>query len=317
MHPFAARHADSVATLGENRLIAAIRSWLGSANPPSPAGIGDDCAVVAMPVARALVTVDPVVFGRHFDATISPREVGAKLLKRNLSDIAAMGGTPRVAVVSLLLDPRTKTRWLAEFYRGIAAAARTYRVKIVGGDVAEAPNTVAATLTMIGAAGRRTLTRSGARIGDWIYVTGQLGNSLATRHHVTFRPRLAEGQWLAGRREVRCLIDVSDGLAKDLRSLAPDDGYPAISAAALPLRTGADVRAALEDGEDYELLFALARRSDRARFEAEWKRRFPRVRLSLLGRFVRSEHRRLRSSGAALPADVIDLHAYHGYEHLR
>jgi thiamine-monophosphate kinase len=310
MQPFTTRRADTVAALGEEKLISAIRRWLGNVNPAPPAGIGDDCAVLTADRGRTLITVDPVVYGRHFDASVSPHHVGGKLLKRNLSDIAAMGGTPTVAVVSLLLDARTKTDWLAGFYRGLASAAREYGVKIVGGDVAQADGTLSASLTLIGRAGPRVLTRMGARVGDWIYVTGQLGNSLATGHHVAFRPRLAEGQWLATRREVRALMDVSDGLAKDVRALTPASTYPAIVADALPLRAGADVRGALEDGEDYELLFAVAARTDTAAFERAWNRRFRRVRLTKIGRFE-------RPVAAALSGSIVDLRRYRGYEHLR
>lgn len=310
MHPFTARRADSIAALGEAKLIAAIRRWLGGASPPAPHGIGDDCAVLPAPRARRqLLTVDPVIFGRHFDASVAPRAVGAKLLKRNLSDIAAMGGRPTAAVVALTLDPRTRTRWLEEFYRGLAALARRYRVPIVGGDVAQADGVLAASLTLLGeASGPRVLRRTGARTGDWIFVTGELGASLATGHHHRFIPRLTEGAWLARQSGVRALMDVSDGLAKDLRALTPSGAEAAIDGAALPRRAGADVHAALGDGEDYELVFALARSADREIFARAWRRAFPRVRLSCIGRFV---------ARGKCPAGSVDLSQHHGYEHLR
>ena len=308
MHPFATRPADSVSALGEERLIAAIRRWLGSASPRAPFGIGDDCAVLPASRRRQLITVDPVIYPRHFDDAVPPRAVGAKLLKRNLSDLAAMGGRPTAAVLALTLDARTSLVWLEAFYRGLAACARRHRVPIVGGDVAQADGTVAASLTLLGeAAGPRVVTRTGARDGDWIYVSGQLGASLPSRHHVTFTPRLAEGAWLARQRGVRAMMDLSDGLAKDLRALTPPHAAPALAAAALPLRRGADVRAALTDGEDYELVFALAARTDRDRFARAWHRAFPRTRLTCIGKFV---------SAAALPAGSLDLADYRGYEHL-
>ena len=126
MHPFAPGPRDRVDALGEGGLIAAIRRWLGDSCPPAPAGIGDDCAVLPAARARQLLTVDPVIFGRHFDAAVPAAAVGAKLLKRNLSDIAAMGGRPRAAVVSLCLDRSTRVRWLREFHRGLATTARFY-----------------------------------------------------------------------------------------------------------------------------------------------------------------------------------------------
>jgi len=309
MHPFAQQPADSVSALGEEKLIAAIRRWLGSASPRAPFGIGDDCAVLPASHRPQLITVDPVIYPRHFNDAVPPRDVGAKLLKRNLSDLAAMGGRPTAAVLALTLDARTSLAWLEQFYRGLAACARRYRVPIVGGDIAQADGTVAASLTLLGeTAGPRVVTRTGARIGDWIYVTGELGASLPTRHHVTFTPRLAEGAWLARRSAVRAMMDLSDGLAKDLHALTPRHATPALDAAALPLRRGADLRAALTDGEDYELVFALAARTDRESFAAAWHRAFPRTRLTCLGRFVTASTR---------PASTLDLSGYRGYEHLR
>jgi len=309
VHPFAKKSADSVTAFGEARLITAIRRWLGAASPRAPFGIGDDCAV--LPAARGpqLITVDPVIFGRHFDAAVPPRAVGAKLLKRNLSDLAAMGGCPSAAVLALTLDPHTSLAWLEQFYRGLAACARRYRVPIVGGDLAQADGVLAASLTLLGAAaGPRVVTRTGARIGDSIYVTGVLGRSLASGHHFAFHPRLAEGAWLAGRPEVRAMMDVSDGLAKDLGALTPPHTKPALEPAALPLRRGADLRAALTDGEDYELVFALAAHTDAVAFARAWHRRFPRTRLTNIGHFARSN---------ALSPCHVRLEDFSGYEHLR
>jgi thiamine-monophosphate kinase len=309
VHPFAKKSADSVTAFGEAKLITAIRRWLGAASPRAPFGIGDDCAVLPASRGPQLITVDPVIFGRHFDAAVPPRAVGAKLLKRNLSDLAAMGGCPSAAVLALTLDPHTSVAWLEQFYRGLATCARRYRVPIVGGDIAQADGVLAASLTLLGAAaGPRVVTRTGARIGDSIYVTGVLGRSLASGHHFAFHPRLAEGAWLAGRPEVRAMMDVSDGLAKDLGALTPPHAKPVLEPGALPLRRGADLRAALTDGEDYELVFALAAHTDAAAFARAWHRRFPRTRLTNIGHFARSN---------ALSPSAVRLEDFSGYEHLR
>ncbi len=309
MHPFARRQRDSIAAVGEQRLIAAIRRWLGETSPRAPFGIGDDCAVLAAPRGRELITVDPVIRGRHFDDSLRPEDVGAKLLKRNLSDIAAMGGRPRAAVLAVMLDSRVRIRWLERFYRGLAATARRHGVKLVGGDLAESPGALAASLTLLGSAtGERVLTRSGARAGDRIYVTGELGNSRASGHHHAFTPRLSEGAWLAGRKEVRSMMDVSDGLAKDLGSLTPRGSVADLEVASLPLRSGASVRSALSEGEDYELVFTLSARADRAAFESAWRRRFPRIRLTCIGSFRRAGKVRARDPFTA---------SLHGYEHFR
>jgi thiamine-monophosphate kinase len=308
LHPFTKRHRDSVSAWGEEKLIAAIRRWLGSASPQAPFGIGDDCAVLPPSRGRQLITVDPVIHGRHFDDAVTPRGVGGKLLKRNLSDLAAMGGRPVAAVLALTIDARTSRAWLEKFYRGLAASARRYRVAIAGGDLAQADGIIAASLTLLGeAAGPRVLTRTGARPRDWIYVTGVLGGS-RRGHHFRFTPRLAEGAWLARQPEVRAMMDVSDGLAKDLHALTPPGATPALDATLLPLRQGCDLRAALTDGEDYELLFVLRQHADREQFARAWRRAFPRLRLSCIGRFV---------PPAELPVDAIPLDDFRGYEHLR
>jgi thiamine-monophosphate kinase len=254
------------------------------------------------------MTVDPVIFGRHFDAAVPPAAVGAKLLKRNLSDIAAMGGRPRAAVVSLCLDRSTRVRWLREFHRGLATTARRHGVTLVGGDVAEAPGALIASLTLLGDSdGTRVLTRQGARPGDWIAVTGRLGGSLTSGHHHRFTPRLAEGRWLARRPEIRAMMDVSDGLAKDLAALTPPGARAALDLATIPRRRGCTLAAALGDGEDYELLCAIGSRANLPALQGAWRRRFPTLPLTVIGKFVRNPGS--RTAPATLPAL--------GYEHLR
>jgi thiamine-monophosphate kinase len=315
---FAKNKSGSVAALGEEKLISLIRRWLGSVSPPAPFGMGDDCAVLPATSARQLITTDPVIYGRHFDDATPPAAVGAKLLKRNLSDLAAMGAQPTAAVLSLTLDPRVSVRWLEQFYRGLAAASRRWRVRIVGGDLTQAENFVGAYLTLLGsAAGPRIVTRTETRAGDAIYVTGQLGGS-RLGHHWRFTPRLAEGVWLARQSAVRAMMDISDGLAKDLRALTPPGAKPAIDAAAVPVSAAArhlavqtkksPLHHALCDGEDYELVFALAKAADGAAFEKTWRRAFPRTRLTRIGQFVRAKK---------LPASALRLDKFAGYEHFQ
>ncbi|HVT72728.1 MAG TPA: thiamine-phosphate kinase [Lacunisphaera sp.] len=317
MTPFTSRRSRSVASQGERKLIGAIRRWLGAASPRAPFGIGDDCAVLPASRHAALVTTDPVIFGQHFDAAVPPRAVGAKLLKRNLSDIAAMGGRPVAAVVSLALAPDTSLAWLELFYRGLAACARRFGVRIVGGDVTQAPaGFFGAFLTLHGsAAAGRVVTRAGARRGDRILVTGPLGGSRLGHHH-RFTPRLAEGAWLARRPEVVAMMDISDGLAKDLADLTPAGLVPSLSAAAIPVSPAARQAArrsgrspldhALGDGEDYELLVVV--RGDPRRLTSSWHRRFGGPGLCVIGNFVRAGER---------PVDAVPLQDHHGYEHLR
>lgn len=318
MNLFTSSHARSVGARGERRLITEIRRWLGDVAPVSPFGMGDDCAVIPPTRRQQLVTTDPVIYGRHFDDRVAARAVGAKLLKRNLSDIAAMGGRPVAAVISLALAPETRVAWLRGFYQGLADCARCYRVKIVGGDITQAPpGFFGAFLTLHGESTGRLITRSGARGRDHIYVTGRLGGSLL-RHHYQFLPRIAEGAWLAARDEVRAMMDVSDGLAKDLESLTPGHLVAALDEPAIPVSSAArrlarhsgrsPLRHALGDGEDYELLIVIRAKADLTRLEHDWKKRFPRVPLTHIGRFVPSNR---------IPAGSLTLSDYQGYEHLR
>ncbi|MDX2187212.1 MAG: thiamine-phosphate kinase [Opitutaceae bacterium] len=314
MSIFAKEKRLQVGSLGESELIRRIRAWLGPVVPESPFGMGDDCAVTPPNSRQGLITVDPVIHGRHFDDEASARLVGAKLVRRNLSDIAAMGGEPLHAVISLAIPPRVSIDWIQRFHAGLAAEAARNRFSIVGGDVAEAP-VFMATLTLVGRVkGDRALTRTGSRRGDWIFVTGSLGGSLLGRH-LRFEPRLVEGQWLATRPEVRSMMDVSDGLAKDLASLTPQGLVPALDPSTIPASRAARTLAArtgrkpwqhaLGDGEDYELVFSVDSKANLEEFTAMWRRRF-RLPVTCIGRFVQA---------GKLPKGAINALQEKGYEH--
>jgi thiamine-monophosphate kinase len=316
MTPFTSTHAQSVAAQGEQKLITGIRRWLGRASPASPFGIGDDCAVIPPTKHHQLVTTDPVIWGQHFDATVSPRAVGGKLLKRNLSDIAAMGGRPVAAVVSLALAPQTSVRWLELFYRGLASCALKYDVKIVGGDITQGPTGFfGAFLTLHGeSVGRRVVTRGGAKERDTILVTGRLGGSRAG-HHYKFAPRLAEGAWLAQQPEVVAMMDVSDGIAKDVQSLTPKGLVASVWSPVIPVSAAAKAAArrsgrpawvhALTDGEDYELLVVLNRDANEVEFVMRWFEQFE-TPLQPIGHFARK-----------VAPEHVNWDNLHGYEHLR
>jgi thiamine-monophosphate kinase len=315
MKIFTTAPGKNVAAMGEVRLIAAVRRWLGDVSPHTPFGIGDDCAVLPGTKRAQLVTTDPVIYGQHFDESVSARSAGAKLLKRNLSDIAAMGGRPVAAVLSLAMAPTTSTEWLRGFYLGLATVARRYHVKIVGGDITQAPaGFFGAFLTLHGeATGPRVVTRTGARCGDILCVTGRLGGSRGG-HHYDFQPRLAEGKWLAGRAEVVAMMDLSDGIAKDVQSLTPPGLLAAVLSEDLPVSAAArkaarrsgrpDWHHALTDGEDYELLIVIKGNTATDKFLQAWHRRF-RTPLSPMGIF-----------STQLTSAHVDWRALHGYEHL-
>ncbi|MGC9450355.1 MAG: thiamine-phosphate kinase [Oceanipulchritudo sp.] len=266
MDVFSRDDAASIASLGEKALIRRIRDWLGEAAPPPPFGMGDDCAVLpAETAASNLLTTDSLVLGRHFQPDTLPGLAGAKLVKRNLSDIASMGGLPRIAVVAGFLPARLRIDWLEGFVRGMAGAAMQHRLKIVGGDLTETDTDLAFNLTLLGNA-EHPMPRHGGRNGDWICVTGRLGGSRLGRH-LRFEPRLREGRRLAASGRVHACIDVSDGLAIDLAAIIPEGSSASLDTLSIPLHEDAaraaamDGRPALQhalsDGEDHELLFLM------------------------------------------------------------
>jgi len=246
-----------------------------------PVGIGDDCAVLRLPAGHELlVTTDFTLEGVHFRREWHPPEVvGWRCMTRGLSDIAAMGGEPRAAFLSLALERGTPQRWVNRFLSGLLEAAAEFRVTLAGGDTAQAPNGILADIVLVGSVPRgKAVLRSGARPGEGIYVTGELGGSAAalTRlregkvraadYHRHFHPtaRIAVGQRL--RRLASAMIDISDGLSTDLEHICEESGVGAqIETAIIPrARVGrpekqVSLDLALHGGEDYELLFTSAK----------------------------------------------------------
>lgn len=284
--------------VGEKKLISNLRDWLGPVAPPPPAGMGDDCAVLppSMPDQQLLLTTDSVSYGQHFDDSVSPQDAGAKLVKRNLSDIAAMGGQPGPALLNLLCSPDLSIAWLEEFISGIRQSCERYDVTVVGGDVSQLTlGQFTAALTLTGTISGTPALRSTAKIGDSIYVSGTLGGSILGKHY-RFEPRLKEGQWLATQPECTTMMDITDGLGKDLAALLPEESSASIELNQLPVSADArecardDERSAEEhafcDGEDYELLFTISGGSNRLEFESRWKASFPTLELSRIGRII-------------------------------
>jgi len=214
---------------------------------------GDDCAVLP---GGGLLTCDPVIEGIHFAPGTSAYRVGWKAMARNLSDIAAMAGTPRYAVISLGLRKNTPVRYVTELYRGLRAVAVKFGCEIVGGDTAHITGSQFIVVTLLGHA-RRPILRSGAKPGDTVFVTGKLGGSLASGKHLTFTPRIREAQWLAKNFRIHAMMDISDGLASDLYRLIESSrvGFD-ISSTKIPGK----LPGALTDGEDFELLFTVSPR---------------------------------------------------------
>jgi len=247
-------------------------------------GPGDDCAAIRVTGSRELLLfkADSIVHGVHFDDALPAARVGRKALGRALSDIAAMGGRPAHALISIFSPPGVSVRFWKEFYRGLRLSGRRHGVEIVGGEMSRAP-VVAVSVAMTGTVARGSLvTRSGGRPGDHLYVTGRLGGSIR-RKHWAFEPRLAEGQWLAKTGFAKAMMDLSDGLASDLPRLAAasECGFH-LEQDRIPLTPCATISHALTDGEDYELLFAV-RPNKAVVMEKAWSQMFPKLRLTRIG----------------------------------
>ncbi|HXI82831.1 MAG TPA: thiamine-phosphate kinase [Verrucomicrobiae bacterium] len=279
--------------LGEFGLIHELRGVIGPARGSVVVGIGDDCAVLrgGHSDKYLLYTCDPVVEGVHYQRTDPPCRVGWKAMARNLSDIAAMGGVPVWAVVSIGLRRNMRAHWVKELYAGLQAAARKFGCQIVGGDTTHVKHEQFVVVALIGEVERSRMTpRSGAKVGDSIFVTGALGGSRRGKH-LTFTPRINEARWLVGNFPVHAMIDLSDGLSSDLQRLVeasrPGIGFE-IHAAEIPIARAArgSLAAALHDGEDFELLFTIDPRQVTT-LRQKWPRKFD-LELMEIGRVVRS-----------------------------
>jgi thiamine-monophosphate kinase len=288
--------------MNEFELIARLTKSL-PANHHVVAGAGDDCAILDLgaPDDLILFKTDAVVEGVHFTRAISPAKIGRKALARGLSDIAAMAGTPVAALVTIALPPDFDAEFITGIYGGLNALAAQFNVAIVGGETTTNPERILISISLIGTVRRgKQILRSGAGPGDAIFVTGELGGSLAGKH-LDFEPRLAEARWLAEHFPIHAMMDLSDGLAGDLRHLLRASKVGAqLLKSAIPVSRAAKLRAkespaakpafaaALGDGEDFELLFTLAGKAAVTLLDA-WKKEFPKVKLSCIGKIIAGE----------------------------
>lgn len=269
-------------------------------------GIGDDCAVVNLPRGHeALVTTDFTLEDVHFrQAWHPPDSVGHRCLARGLSDIAAMGGVPQAAFLSLALPPELLQRWIDSFVRGLLRLASRSGVVLAGGDTAQSPAGILCDIIVLGSAPKGgAVLRSGAKPGDHLFVTGTLGASAAALNglrdgrklrprdhpkHFYPEPRIAVGRYLREKKLASAMIDISDGLSTDLGHICDESQAGAVVVLeALPVAPGADLDLALHGGEEYELLFT-----------ARPNRRVPRevagIPITRIGEIVRGRGMKLR-----------------------
>jgi len=308
--------------MNELELIARLTRSL-PANASVVAGAGDDCAVLdcGQPGRYLLFKTDAVVQGVHFTAEARPEQIGHKALGRCLSDIAAMAGRPLAALVTLALPDNFFADFVERIYAGMNSLARRHGVAIAGGETTRNPERLLLSISMVGEVARdKCLLRSGAKAGDALFVTGELGGSLAGRH-LDFEPRVAEAQWLAAHFPIHAMIDVSDGLAGDLRHILRASHVGAeLLARAIPLSRAAKLQAraessnkppllsALGDGEDFELLFSVGS-SQAVPLLDGWKKQFPDLRLSCIGRITAEPGLKLRGKTGLRSLET------HGYVH--
>jgi thiamine-monophosphate kinase len=285
--------------MNEFELIAKLTRALPT-NKSVVTGAGDDCAVLdfGLPDKMILFKTDAIVEGIHFTRETPPEKIGRKALARCLSDIAAMAGTPTAVLVTIALPEKFEAGFIAKIYDGINALARKYGVAIVGGETTTNPERILISISLIGTVARgKQILRSGAKTGDAIFVTGELGGSL-TEKHLDFEPRLAEAFWLAEHFTIHAMIDLSDGLAGDLRHVLKASNVGAeLLKSAVPVSRAAKLKAressaakpafaaALTDGEDFELLFTVASK-DAVKLLDAWKKKFPELKLSCIGKIV-------------------------------
>lgn len=258
-------------------------------------GPGDDCAAIDIGKEKLLlIAVDQLISDIHYDSKKTPpSNIAKKLLNRNLSDIAAMGGYPAYALLTLAANPAASKLqqtgltddWYHKFFDSLAKEAERWDVSICGGDLSSInSDTVAATLTITGWVDKNKIClRYPAKTGDLLYATGIFGNSFASGHHLSFTPRIKEADFIAGTYS-RVMIDVSDGLLADAEQIVKKSNLGLIfDLEKIPLRSGASLENALGDGEDYELLFAVPCTLSE-KLESNWP--FSDVPLTKIGKFT-------------------------------
>ncbi|MGJ8676685.1 MAG: thiamine-phosphate kinase [Akkermansiaceae bacterium] len=275
--------------IGEDALVKSIIEQLsiGSSSSSVIVGPGDDCAVidVGLDDCFQLLKTDSIVEGVHYLESADPQQVGWKAVARVISDFAAMGGLPSQLLITIAMPSNTEVGYVECLYRGLNQCALEYGAMISGGETTTVPEGAATMISVAGTGWVRKsqyVTRAGGSVGDVVLVTGKLGGSIRGKH-LNFKPRLHEAQWLVKHTSVTSMMDLSDGLAKDLPRMALSSGCGySIEEQKIPINSGLSLEQALGDGEDYELLFTVAR-SSCVELLTKWAIAFPELKLTEIG----------------------------------
>lgn len=251
-----------VKQIGESALIERIAKKI-KVSPLVIKGIGDDAAVIKHTKYKFMVlTSDMLIEKVHFDiGTATSFQIGWKALGVNLSDIAAIGAYPKYALISLGIPPETEVQMIDGIYRGINKLANKFSIDIVGGDTNRSDKLIISVVILGEVNSKNLVTRSKAKVGDELFVTGSLGGSLNSKKHLNFVPRVKEAKILTNKFNLSSMIDISDGLCCDLYKLANSNKAGAIIyEERIPFSKGvSSLDKALYDGEDFELLFSLSK----------------------------------------------------------
>ena len=264
-----------IEAIGEAGLIRRLAAKI-SVDKTVVKGIGDDCAVIDFGRQYLLLTCDMIVEGVDFMRTTDPALVGRKALAISASDIASCGGVPRYCLVSLGLPRGYSLASVDRFYKGMRGLARSLEVNIVGGDMSRASR-LTVDVSLAGTVEKRNLVlRSGARPGDVVFVTGSFGGSIKGKH-LSFTPRVAQARYLVTRFRPTSMIDASDGLCRDLYHILEESGVSALLHQDLIPQSKAStgIADALYSGEDFELIFTVAKKDAAAVAASKRFRFFP------------------------------------------
>lgn len=269
-----------------------------------PVGVGDDCAVLkGLKKGQQIVwKTDAVVQDIHFKKNDSAQAIGYKALARVLSDFAAMGATPLSALVTVGLPKSLPLRKVEEAYRGMAQLALQWNISLAGGETTRSEQWWFSISGLGWVEKGKAILRSGAKPQDLIFVTGKLGGSFPKRH-LNFRPRLAEGQWLGKKELATAMMDLSDGLGSDLPKLAIASKVSfSIKASGIPRHKNCSLHQAINDGEDYELLFTV-----RPHHEKQLRKKWPfKTSLNCIGQITKAHEK-----------NFLDGLSFQGYDHFK